>query len=100
MRGRYVELFERNHLYNTPSQLRKMLKDLCLRPEKIRLRDIRRDVDHFRQYLWENQKKNWDNVIYNNLMAYNVHYNSILRGKRKLRSGESNPGRPRDRRKY
>ena len=65
MRCSYVELFARDHLYNTPSQLRKMLKDLCLRPEKVRLRDIGADVNQFRQYLWENQKMNWDKVIFN-----------------------------------
>ena len=68
-----MELFSRDHLYNTPSQLRKILKDLCLRPEKVRLRDIRADVNQFRQYLWENQKKNWDKVILNTTIEFNVY---------------------------
>ena len=62
--GRYPELFTRKHLYNTQSQLRKMLKDICLRPEQIRCRDIQGDCQSFRQYLWSHQKPEWDNVLY------------------------------------
>lgn len=59
----YVELFPRSHLYNTPSQLRKMLKDYCLRPEKIRGRDIQEERQCYKVYLWEQQKAKWNNIL-------------------------------------
>lgn len=59
----YVELFPRSHLYNTPSQLRKMLKDYCLRPEKIRGRNIQEERQCYKVYLWEQQKAKWNNIL-------------------------------------
>ena len=59
----YVELFPRSHLYNTPSQLRKLLKDYCLRPEKIRNRDIQGERQHYQMYLWEHQKTKWNDIL-------------------------------------
>ena len=57
---RYPELFPRNQLYNTKAQLRKMLKDCCIRPEKIRNRNRMMERKKYEQYCWDEQKKEWD----------------------------------------
>ena len=62
--NRYKELFPRKQLYNTQAQLRKELKDLCLRPEKVRSLERRKAAsEHASQYLWKSQKKEWDKVL-------------------------------------
>lgn len=61
---RYKEIFPRKQLYNTQAQLRKELKDLCLRPEKVRSLERRKAAsEHASQYLWKNQKKQWDKAL-------------------------------------
>ena len=63
MSSRYKELFPRDQLYNTKAQLRKMLKDMCYRPEKVRTRNREKEWERMSKYLWENQKREWDEVL-------------------------------------
>lgn len=61
---RYKEIFPRKQLYNTQAQLRKELKDLCLRPERVRNMERRKAaIKHASQYLWKSQKKEWDKAL-------------------------------------
>ena len=63
MKMRYKELFPREQLYNTKAQLRKILKDLCYRPEKVRNRDRECEWENVSKYLWKNKKREWDEVL-------------------------------------
>lgn len=47
----YPEIFPKTYLYNTPAQLYKKLKNLCIRPHLVRNHQCQVTVD---KYLWEN----------------------------------------------
>lgn len=60
----YKELFPRCQLYNTKAQLKKLLKDACLRPQTIRSLDRRERAKQYSKYLWNERKKDWDAILY------------------------------------
>ena len=59
----YKELFPRSQLYNTRAQLKKMLKDACLRPQTIRSLDRRERAKPYMKYLWSERKRDWDALL-------------------------------------
>ena len=61
--GSYPELFPRSQLYNTRAQLKKMLKDICLRPHTVRTVDRSERARPYSKYLWSEMKKEWDKVL-------------------------------------
>ena len=69
--NRYPELFPRNQLYNTKAQLKKMLKDFCIRPEKIRNRNRMMERKKYEKYCWDEQKKEWD-IALSFIVSYNI----------------------------
>lgn len=50
-------------MYNTKAQLKKMLKDCCIRPEKIRSRDRIAASRKYDTYKWVSQKDNWNTIL-------------------------------------
>ena len=57
---RYPEIFPREQLYNTPAQLKKMLKNYCKNPSSVRERKNRREIqDSLLKFEWNQIKETY-----------------------------------------
>lgn len=63
LQSSYPEIFPREQLYNTKAQLKKLLKDLCLRPEKVRNRNKEQEKERYSKYTWSSLKPQWDSIL-------------------------------------
>ena len=63
MQSSYPEIFPREQLYTTKAQLKKLLKDLCIRPEKVRNRNKEQEKERYSKYTWSSLKEQWDSVL-------------------------------------